>query len=45
MAWVPAIDRVESAKEFTLTAELPGMDQKLVVVSIDGANVALSMPI
>ena len=35
MAWVPAIDIVESAKEFLLTAELPGMDQKDIDVSVE----------
>jgi HSP20 family protein len=35
MAWVPAIDIVESAKEFTLTAELPGIDQKDIDVSVE----------
>jgi len=35
MAWVPAIDIIESAKEFLLTAELPGMDQKDIDVSVE----------
>jgi len=35
MGWVPAMDIVETAKELTLTAELPGIDQKDVDVSIE----------
>lgn len=33
--WVPAMDVAENAKELTLTAELPGMDQKDVDVSVE----------
>jgi HSP20 family protein len=36
MGWVPAMDIVETANELTLTAELPGIDQKDVDVSIEG---------
>lgn len=35
MGWVPAMDIVESAKELTLTAELPGIDQKDIDLSIE----------
>jgi len=35
VGWMPAIDIVESAKEFTLTAELPGMDQKDIDVAVE----------
>lgn len=35
MGWVPAMDIVETAKELTLTAELPGIDQKDIDVSIE----------
>lgn len=33
--WIPATDIVETAGELTLTAELPGMDQKDIDVSIE----------
>ncbi|MGH7615943.1 MAG: Hsp20/alpha crystallin family protein [Gemmatimonadaceae bacterium] len=35
IGWMPAIDIVENAKELTLTAELPGIDQKDVDVSVE----------
>lgn len=33
--WIPAMDIIEGAKEFTLTAELPGLDEKNVDVSVE----------
>jgi HSP20 family protein len=33
--WLPAMDVAENAKELTLSAELPGMDQKDVDVSVE----------
>jgi HSP20 family protein len=35
IGWVPAMDIVEGEKEFTLTAELPGLDEKNVDVSVE----------
>ena len=35
IGWIPAMDIVESEKEFTLTAELPGVDEKNVDVSVE----------
>ena len=35
IGWMPAMDIVEGEKEFTLTAELPGLDEKDVDVSIE----------
>ena len=35
IGWMPAMDIVETAKELTVTAELPGMDQKDVDVSVE----------
>jgi HSP20 family protein len=35
IGWVPAIDIAESEKEFTVTAELPGIDEKNVDVSVE----------
>jgi HSP20 family protein len=35
IGWMPAMDIIENSKEFTLTAELPGIDQKDVDVSVE----------
>ena len=35
IGWIPAMDIVEGEKEFTLTAELPGLDEKNVDVSVE----------
>lgn len=35
IGWVPAMDIVETSKEVTLTAELPGIEQKDVDVSVE----------
>jgi HSP20 family protein len=35
IGWVPAMDIVEKEKEFLLTAELPGLDEKNVDVSVE----------
>jgi HSP20 family protein len=35
IGWMPAMDIVETAKEFTVTAELPGLDEKNIDVAID----------
>ena len=35
IGWIPAMDIVENEKEFTLTAELPGLDEKNVDVSVE----------
>jgi HSP20 family protein len=34
--WYPAVEFVEGDKEFTMTAELPGVDEKDVHVELDG---------
>jgi HSP20 family protein len=41
IGWAPAIDLVETPKEFTLTAELPGMDLKDVDVSVEDGVMTL----
>jgi len=41
IGWVPAMDIVEGEKEFTLTAELPGIDEKNVDVSVDEGLVTI----
>ena len=35
IGWVPAIDIVEAEKEFVVSAELPGLDEKNVDVSVE----------
>ncbi len=35
LGWVPAMDIVETAKELTVSAELPGMDQKDIDISVE----------
>ena len=35
LGWLPAMDIVETPKELTLTAELPGMELKDIDVSVD----------
>jgi HSP20 family protein len=35
IGWVPAMDIVETAKELTVSAELPGMDQRDIDISVD----------
>lgn len=35
IGWIPAMDVAENAKELTLSAELPGMDQKDIDVSVE----------
>ena len=42
IGWVPAMDIVETPKEFTLTAELPGLDEKNVDVSIEDGVMMIS---
>ena len=42
IGWVPAMDIVETPKEFTLTAELPGLDEKNVDVSIEDGVMTIS---
>jgi HSP20 family protein len=41
IGWTPAMDIVETSKELTLTAELPGMDQKDVDVSVEDGVVTI----
>jgi len=41
-AWSPAIDVAESEKEFTVRAEIPGIDPKDLEVSITGNQLVLS---
>jgi HSP20 family protein len=36
LGWMPAMDIVETANELTVTAELPGLDQKDIDVSVEG---------
>ena len=35
IGWVPAMDIVENEKEFLLTAELPGLDEKNVDIAVE----------
>jgi len=42
IGWVPAMDLVETPKEFTLTAELPGLDEKNVDVAIEDGVMTIS---
>lgn len=35
VGWIPAMDIVETAKELTVTAELPGIDQKDIDISVE----------
>jgi HSP20 family protein len=39
--WIPATDIVETSDELTLTAELPGIDQKDIDVSVEGGVLSL----
>jgi HSP20 family protein len=39
--WIPPMSIVETDKEFTLTAELPGLDQKDVDVSVEDGLVTI----
>lgn len=41
IGWVPPMDIVETSKELTLTAELPGLDQKDVDVSVEDGVVTI----
>jgi HSP20 family protein len=41
VGWAPAVDIVETPKEFTLTAELPGMDLKDVTLSVEDGVLTL----
>jgi HSP20 family protein len=41
IGWVPATEIVETPEELTLTAELPGMDQKNIDVSIEDGVLTL----
>lgn len=41
IGWVPATEIVESPEELTLTAELPGMDEKHVDVSVEDGVLTL----
>jgi HSP20 family protein len=41
IGWVPATDIVETPEELTLTAELPGMDQKNIDVSVEDGVLTL----
>jgi len=42
IGWVPAMDIVETPKEFTFVAELPGLDEKNVDVSIEDGVMTIS---
>ncbi len=42
IGWVPAMDIVETPKEFTIAAELPGLDEKNVDVSIEDGVMMIS---
>jgi HSP20 family protein len=41
IGWMPAMDIVENAKELTLTAELPGIDEKDIDVSVEDGVVTI----
>lgn len=41
MGWYPAVEFVEGDKEFTMTAELPGVEEKDVHVELDGELLTL----
>jgi len=42
IGWIPAMDLVETPKDFTLTAELPGIDEKNVDVNIEDGVMTIS---
>jgi len=42
IGWMPAMDLVETPKEFTLAAELPGLDEKNVDISIEDGVMTIS---
>jgi HSP20 family protein len=41
IGWMPAMDIVETDKELTVTAELPGIDQKDIDVSLDNGVLSI----
>ena len=41
IGWLPAVDIVESEKEITIAAEVPGVDQKDISVSIEDGAVTI----
>ena len=42
VGWMPAMNVIETPKEFTITAELPGLDEKSVDVSIEDGVLTIS---
>ena len=42
IGWIPAMDIVETPKEFALTAELPGMELKDITVNVEDGVLAIS---
>lgn len=42
IGWVPAMDIVETPKEFTLAAELPGMELKDITVNVEDGVLSIS---
>lgn len=42
IGWVPAMDIVETPKEFALTAELPGMELKDLTVNVEDGVLSIS---
>ena len=42
IGWMPAMDLVETPKEFTVAAELPGLDEHNVDVSIEDGVMTIS---
>lgn len=41
MEWVPAVDIVESERDITIKAELPGVDPKAVMISLENNILSL----
>lgn len=41
LGWMPAMEIVESPKELTLTAELPGIDEKNIDVSVEDGVITI----
>jgi HSP20 family protein len=42
IGWIPAMDIVETPKEFALTAELPGMELKDITVNVEDGVLAIT---